>query len=323
MCTCIFLKTKQIFFGRNMDIDYDLNEKILIVPRNYQIIFKKNKPINNHYAFIGMGTIIDNYPFFFDATNEHGLSMALLNFKGNAKYYNFKKSKINIAPYELLLYLLATCKDIKAVKKKMNVINIINEPYSEELPLAEVHFMISDKKESIVVETTKEGMKVYDNKYNVLTNNPPFPYHKQNISNYMFLSIDNHNNSISKQIKIDSYSNGQGAMFLPGDYSSASRFIKVFFIKSNMELYDLKENNINQFFNCLESVKMIKGTVKTKHGFEYTRYTSCVDVNDMIYYFKTYNNCFFCSISLFETKLDEERLIEKDIFLLTRSDGGG
>ena len=163
--------------------------------------------------------------------------------------------------------------------------------------------MISDKKESIVVETTKEGMKVYDNKYNVLTNNPPFPYHKQNISNYMFLSIDNHNNSISKQIKIDSYSNGQGAMFLPGDYSSASRFIKVFFIKSNMELYDLKENNINQFFNCLESVKMIKGTVKTKHGFEYTRYTSCVDVNELIYYYKTYGS----------NKIESLKMSNKDV----------
>ena len=248
-----------------MDVEYDLNESVIIVPRNYKIKYKKERENDRHFAFIGMGTIIDNNPFFFDATNEHGLSIALLNFKENAKYYNLRKNKINVAPYELLLYLLSICKDIKDVKENMKKINIINEPYSDDLPLAEVHYMIADKRESIVIETTKDGMKIYDNKYNVLTNNPPFPYHECNVSNYKFLSVENHNNMISKETKISSYSNGQGAMFLPGDYSSSSRFIKVFFVKSNMELYNSGKENIIQFFNCIESVRMIKGIVKTKH----------------------------------------------------------
>lgn len=308
MCTCLFLKTKPNLFGRNMDVEFDLNESIIIVPRNYKIKYKKERENNKHFAFIGMGTIIDNYPFFFDATNEYGLSMALLNFKGNAKYYNLKKDKNNVAPYELLLFFLSTCKDIKDVKEKTKKINIINEPYSENLPLAEVHFMIADKKESIVIETTKEGMKVYENKYNVLTNNPPFSYHECNVSNYMFLSIENHNNLISKETKIYNYSNGQGAMFLPGDYSSTSRFIKVFFIKSNMELYNSEKENINQFFNCLESVKMIKGTVKTELGFEYTRYTSCVDMDTQTYYYKKYNNIYF-TINMWNSNLEDETLL--------------
>ena len=308
MCTCLFLKTKPNLFGRNMDIEYDLNESIMIVPRNYKIKYKKERENGRHFAFIGMGTIIDNYPFFFDATNEYGLSMALLNFKGNAKYYNFKKNKINIAPYELLLYVLSTCKTIKEVKEKIKRINIINEPYSNNLPLAEVHFIIADKNKSIVIETTKDGMKVYDNKYNVLTNNPPFYYHEHNVSNYLFLTVKNHNNLISKETKIDSYSNGQGAMFLPGDYSSASRFVKVFFIKSNMELYDSKEKNINQFFNCLESVKMMKGTVKTKLGLEYTRYTSCVDMDSQIYHYKNYNNNYF-AINMRDYNLEDSDLL--------------
>ena len=61
MCTCINLSYKNShYFGRNMDLDYSFNEKIIIVPKNYFIKLKKEKEIKSHYSFIGIGTIINN-----------------------------------------------------------------------------------------------------------------------------------------------------------------------------------------------------------------------------------------------------------------------
>jgi choloylglycine hydrolase len=41
----------------------------------------------DHYAMVGVATVIDNYPLYYDAANEHGLCIAGLNFPGNACYH--------------------------------------------------------------------------------------------------------------------------------------------------------------------------------------------------------------------------------------------
>lgn len=48
--------------------------------------------------------------------------------------------------------------------------------------------MISDRSGSITVESVKEGLQVYDNPAEVLTNNPPFDYQMTNLSNYLNLT---------------------------------------------------------------------------------------------------------------------------------------
>ena len=39
-----------------------------------------------------------------------------------------------------------------------------------------LHWMISDNKCSIVAEPLKDGLRIYDNPFEVLTNNSPFEY---------------------------------------------------------------------------------------------------------------------------------------------------
>ena len=284
MCTCLFIKSRKSYFGRNMDIHYFFNEKVIFVPRKYPITYKKIKTNDNHYSIIGIGTNIKGYPFFADAINEKGLSIAGLNFLNNAKYFSFQEEKINITPYELPLFLLSACKNIKEVKELLYNINLLNNNFSKDIPLAELHFMVSDKNESIVIESTVDGLKIFDNKYGVLTNNPEFTYHINNLQNYLNLTIKD---PISKDINPISY--GQGLIGLPGDYSSMSRFIKIYFLQKN--IYLSKENqNINQFFYCLDSVLMPKGLVKVGRDYEYTRYSVCYDLIDKILHIKTYEN---------------------------------
>ncbi len=309
MCTCINVIANNTYFGRNLDLDYSFNEKIIITPRNYLINFKKSDPIINHYALIGIGTVINNYPLYADAINEKGLAFAGLNFPQNCKYQKFSKNKINIAPFELPLYILSQCKNVKEAISLLKNMNIINIPFSKEVALTPLHFMISDKKNSIVVESINNEFMIYKNEFNILTNNPPFPFHKNNIANYMQLHNGFAFNNINENIDIQNYSFGQGAIGLPGDFSSSSRFIKVFFIKNFMKLTNNNENNINQFFKCLDSVSMIRGCVKTHLGYEYTRYTSCYNLNQSILYYKTYDNNLIKKIQLNKYKIDEKSLI--------------
>ena len=113
MCTAISFNAYNHYFGRNLDLDKRYDESVTITPRNYILEYKSGEIQRRHYAFIGTATVIDNYPLYYDATNEFGLSIAGLNFVGNAHMHKkVEKDKINITPYELIPYLLGSCKNV-------------------------------------------------------------------------------------------------------------------------------------------------------------------------------------------------------------------
>ena len=60
MCTCMTFKTKDWYFGRNLDLEATFGEKVIVTPRNYEFAFKNNINIKTKYAIIGMGTVIED-----------------------------------------------------------------------------------------------------------------------------------------------------------------------------------------------------------------------------------------------------------------------
>ena len=86
MCTSVSFTTKDHYFGRTLDMECSYNEKVIITPRNYNFKFRMSGELTNHYAIIGIGAVVDNYPLYYDATNEKGLSVAGLNFPVSAKF---------------------------------------------------------------------------------------------------------------------------------------------------------------------------------------------------------------------------------------------
>ena len=188
MCTAICYRSNDSYFGRNLDLDRRYAESVVIVPRNYEIKMRCVKPIRSHYAMIGMATVVDDFCLYYEATNEKGLSMAGLNFPENAVYYPFAEGKDNVAPFELIPWILAQCACIDEVKILLEKINLVDINFSAQFPLSPLHWMISDKKFSIVIEPVKDGLKIYDDPFEVLTNNPSFEFHQTNVSNYMGLS---------------------------------------------------------------------------------------------------------------------------------------
>ena len=120
MCTAASFKG---FFGRNLDFDFSYGQEIVITPRNYSFSFKHEENIDNHPAIIGAGIIQEGYPLYFDAINEHGLGMAGLNFVGNCVYRDVDDTKINIAQFELIPYVLSKCKTLDEAKDYLKKLN--------------------------------------------------------------------------------------------------------------------------------------------------------------------------------------------------------
>ena len=305
MCTAISYKAQEHYFGRNLDMEYSYEESVVITPRHYTFKFRKEREFPKHYAIIGMAYIQDEYPLYYDATNEKGLSMASLSFSGNAVYKSDKNDQYNIAPFEIIPWVLCQCSNIKEARELLDNTNLVKIAYNTNLPLTALHFMISDQYETIVAEPMEDGLHIYTNPVKVLTNNPPFPYQIYNLNNYMSLSKKESMNHFAKELPLENHSRGMGALGLPGDLSSASRFVRAAFVKWNSLDGETEEQNVNQFFHVLGAVEQQKGCVQIEKGeFEYTVYSSCCNTDKGIYYYKTYNNSQITAVDMHKENLD-------------------
>lgn len=309
MCTAVSFVSSDCYFGRNLDLEYSYHEEVTITPRGVPLTFRRAGTLKWHYAMIGMAYVADGYPLYYDATNEAGLSMAGLNFPGNADYQDAEEGDC-VSPFEFIPWILGQCADIAQARQKLARIRLVPIPFSDALPLSPLHWIIADRTGSIVVESVREGLKVYDNPVGVLTNNPPFDYHLHNLANYMQLSADPPVNRLSQAVELNAYSRGMGAMGLPGDLSSASRFVKAAFTKLNALCGPSEEARVSQFFHILGSVEQQRGCVCLGEGkYEFTLYSSCCNADKGIYYYVTYDNRRICAVDMHRENLDGEKLI--------------
>ena len=122
---------------------------------------------------------------------------------------------VNVTPFEFIPYLLSQSESVEDVKELLKDLNMVNINFSEELPLSPLHWMISDRNSSIIVEPLENGLKVYDNPVGVLTNNPTFDMQLFNLNNYRNLSVKTPENTFAKDLNLDTYSRGMGAIGLP------------------------------------------------------------------------------------------------------------
>ena len=308
MCTAITFRTKDHYFGRNLDYEYGYQETVTITPRNFNLPFHCLRPMPSHYAMIGMATVSNDYPLYYDATNEHGLSMAGLSFPHSAQYLPEAPDKDNVAPFELIPWILGSCRNVKEARTKLVNTNLVNIPFSKECPLTPLHWLLADTDCSITIEQNGEGLRLYDNPVGVLTNEPPFPYHMTNLRNYLHVTNEEAVNRLAPFLPLKPYSRGMGGIGIPGDLSSSSRFIKATFTKINSVSKDSESASISQVFHILNSVAQQQGCVKVGNLYEMTLYSSCCNTTKGIYYYTTYENCQITGIRLHSIDLDSENL---------------
>lgn len=310
MCTAATYKTKDFYFGRTLDHNFSYGEEITITPRNFSLTFRNMGVRKHHYAMIGMAHVSGGYPLYYDAVNEKGLAMAGLNFVGNADYKQKTPGRDNVASFEFIPWILCQCAGVEEVRVLLRRLNLTDTPFCEGMPRAQLHWLIADDNEAITVECVKEGIKVYDNTLGVLTNNPPFLEQMFHLNNYMQLSPKEPKNNFSDSMSFHIYSRGMGALGLPGDLSSQSRFVRAAFTKVNSVSGNEEGESINQFFHILGSVEQQRGCCELNDGtYEMTLYTSCCNTSKGIYYYTTYDNHQITGVDLYKEKLDDIHLV--------------
>ena len=305
MCTAATYKTKDFYFGRTLDYEFSYGDQIVITPRNYVFDLRNGSQLKSHYAMIGMACVMQAYPLYYDAVNEKGLGIAGLNFVGNASYRKPAGGKDNITQFELIPWLLGKCASVKEVRQALENLNLTDTPFSDNLPLAQLHWIIADENEAITVESVADGLHVYENPVGVLTNNPPFAQQMFMLNNYIGLSPKQPENSFAKDVPLSTYSRGMGALGLPGDLSSASRFARVAFTRMNAVSGDSETESVSQFFHILGSVDQQRGCCEVAEGkYEITIYTSCCNATRGIYYYTTYDNHRIMGVDMHAEDLD-------------------
>lgn len=310
MCTAATYRTKDFYFGRTLDYEFSYGEEITVTPRNYPFSFRYLPEKREHYAIIGMAHVEEDYPLYYDAVNEKGLGMAGLNFVGNAVYGEVREGKENVAVFELIPYILSQCENTEEARELLGKIQITDTKFKEQLPNGRLHWIIADEKEAITVESVTEGLKIYENAPGVLTNNPPFPMQMFQLNNYMQLSSRQPENLFSDRLSLETYSRGMGALGLPGDLSSASRFVRVAFTKLHARSGEGEADSVGQFFHILGSVEQTRGCCELENGkYEITIYTSCCNATKGIYYYTTYTNRQITAVDMHREKLDGTELI--------------
>ena len=305
MCTAATYQTKDFYFGRTLDYEFSYGDEIVVTPRSFPISLRHLPALDHHYAMIGMAYVCQEFPLYYDAVNEKGLGMAGLNFVGNAHYNSVAEGKDNVAQFEIIAWILAQCATVNEALALLKRINITDTPFNDQLPPAQLHWIIADKSGAVTVESMADGLHIYPNPVGVMTNNPPFDEQMFGLNNYMHLSPRQPENTFAPALALRTYSRGMGALGLPGDLSSASRFVRVAFTKMNARSGDSELESVSQFFHILGSVDQQRGCCEVEPGkYEITLYTSCCNTRTGVYYYTTYENHQISAVDMHKEDLD-------------------
>ena len=181
--------------------------------------------------------------------------------------------------------------NVDEVQAALTDVAIVARPVNDKYPVSMLHWIIGDTKRSIVVEYTDKGMEIFNNDIDVLTNQPGFMWHRENLRNYMNVQSDMPDSVEWNEASITPF--GAGAMMrgIPGDYYSTSRFVRVAYLNSHYPKKDTEEENISRMFHTLSGVAFIEGAAKMHDGrSEKTIYTGGFSSRTNTYYYNTYED---------------------------------
>lgn len=272
MCTSVFLKSG--FFGRTLDYETSFGEEILFSPRGG---FRFGQA-DNRYLMMGVGVMRGKTPMYFDGMNEFSLCAAALNFPGEAHYAMGE----GIPSGELIGFVLGFCRSTDEARSAIERLGIVAS--TEFAPL---HWMIADKRSAIVVESTKDGLFIHENPVGILTNSPDFKNQLAHLSDFSGLSP----HSLTTR--------GDGALGLPGDFSSMSRFVRGAFMLENSLSDGTSHGELCRIIHVLDALSLPLGvTLSESDKPVSTRYISAMDMEGLTYYYKTYDGLNLKSVSL-------------------------
>lgn len=313
MCTGVRFSDNEgnMYFGRNLDWSVGYGQKVVITPRGYKYKTAFLGETANSPAIIGMGIVAENTPLYFDCANEHGLAIAGLNFPGYASYAPAEvDGKTNVAAYEFPLWVVLNFTSVDEAEKALSNVAIVAKPINDQYPVSQLHWIIGDAKRSIVVEYTDKGMEIFANDVDILTNQPGYGWHKENLRNYMNLASEMPHEVKWDKAKMTAFGSGSMMRGLPGGFYSTDRFIRVAYFNTHYPIQPDESSNVSRLFHTLTGVAMIDGAAAMADGrFEKTVYTGGYSTATQTYYYNTYEDPAIKSVALKDHNLNSAELI--------------
>ena len=289
-----------MYFGRNLDWSCSYGERVVITPIGYSPKSPFGVVGQIRHPIIGMGIVQQDVPLYFDCANDAGLAVAGLNFPGYASYAPAPiEGKTNIAAYEFPLWVVANFETVDEVEEALADAVIVDKPINDMFPSSLLHWIVGDASRSIVVEYTEAGMQVFHDDFDVLTNQPGFAWHAENVRNYLNVTPDVPERKSWRTAELSAYGSGGGMRGLPGDYYSTSRFVRVAYLNAHYPQKAGEEENVSRLFHTLTGVAMIDGAARMTNGeFELTIFTGGVSCRTNTYYYSTYEDPAIKSVAL-------------------------
>ena len=315
-CTGITIKPKDgsIIFARTLEFATDMKSNIIVVPRGMECVGTApgDKPglrWKSKYGIVGTNAFDTQATV--DGLNEKGLHVGLFYFPGFARYQKVspEDSSKALAPWELGLFLLGTCSDVKeavAAAKSVLVGDVVQKDMGFVPP---AHYIVTDASgKSVVLEHVDGELKIHANPLGVMTNSPTFDWHMTNLSNYVNMTVSNVPKIDVRGQAIKGLGQGSGMLGIPGDFTPPSRFVRAVAFSTSALPVATGKDGVLQVFHILNQFDIPKGAARgIEHGREvadYTLWTSAADLKNLRYYYRTYENSRIRMVDLKAVDLD-------------------
>lgn len=296
MCTAVRFTDDQgnMFFGRNLDWSFDYGQAVLRTPGDAAVptAFERPSDPARGHDVIGVGITALGVPLYFDCANDAGLAVAGLNFPQSAHYAAGPvDGSVNVAAYEFPYWVARNFGSVAEARAALADVTVVAKAVSDKLPVANLHWIVADATGAIVVECMEDGMRVWEDDVDVLTNEPNFGWHRQNLRNYLTLTDADPEPVSWSSAELRAFGSGEGLRGVPGDYSGPSRFVKVAFVNAHYPVQSGEKGNVTRLFRTLGSVAVPEGCARMADGsYEKTLYTSGFSAATRSYYYATYDD---------------------------------
>lgn len=311
MCTSFRLQSAnhENFLARTMDFAFQLEGVPIVIPKGYTWKTHLDVRETTRFGMIGTGRSLEEIVLV-DGMNENGLSVAELYFPNEAKYSKtIEKDKVNLAPHELILWILGNIASVEELKTKIEMIHLVHIENSLLSAVVPLHYIVTDRTGAcVVIETNKGFIEIKDNFLGVMTNSPELEWHLKNLSNYLSLKPTNFPSRTFLDYHVKSNGLGSGTAALPGGFTSPERFVRAVYFKEFIDKGLTTGETLNALFQILNNFSIPKGILleETRES-EYTQYRVAFHLADLEYYFSPYETPEIFSIKLKDALVNLEK----------------
>jgi choloylglycine hydrolase len=285
--------------ARTMEFSFDIHSNIVAVPAGTGIETLALNPdrtgfsFEAKYGFLGANGL--DMPIVFDGLNTEGLYFGAFYFAGDAVVQELTDENIGraVSSEEMGNWILGQFSTVQEVKAALPTIDVVGTYVAEIDGFAPFHYAVTDASgASIVIEYTENGLSIFDNTVNVVTNNPTYDWHLTNLRNYVGLQSENRGKIKVGEQSVAPFGQGSGMLGMPGDHSSPARFVRAVAFANTSLPSETVDDAVFKAFHILNAFDIPKGSIREADGSaefaDYTIWTSAADTKNAHYYYKTY-----------------------------------